>query len=89
MALIYLGGRHVLKGKRAAVLLVIVIWVIIGTFVPALTTPGGVKLTQTADTTSLGANLPVQEMPAVEEMTGEESDGMSIAPRGVIIKGSG
>ncbi|MEP7291012.1 MAG: YIP1 family protein [Chloroflexota bacterium] len=40
LLLLYLGGRYVLNGKRAAVMLVIVAWVIISVFVPALTSPG-------------------------------------------------
>lgn len=40
LILLYLGGRYVLNGKRAAVLLVVVAWVIISTFVPALTSRG-------------------------------------------------
>jgi hypothetical protein len=39
LLLLYLGGRYVLNGKRAAVMLVVVAWVIISTFVPALTSP--------------------------------------------------
>ena len=39
LVLLYLGGRYVLNGKRAAVLLVVVVWVIISVLLPALTSP--------------------------------------------------
>lgn len=39
LVLLYLGGRYVLNGKRTAVLLVVVIWVIISVLVPSLTSP--------------------------------------------------
>lgn len=39
LALLYLGGRYLLNGRRTAVMLVIVAWIIISTFVPALTSP--------------------------------------------------
>jgi hypothetical protein len=40
LVLLYLGGRYVLNGKRTAVALVVLAWVIISVFVPALTSPG-------------------------------------------------
>lgn len=39
LILLYLGGRYVLNGKRAAVLLVVVVWVIISVLLPAFTSP--------------------------------------------------
>lgn len=39
LVLLYLGGRYVLNGKRSAVLLVVVVWVIISVLLPALTSP--------------------------------------------------
>ena len=43
LLLVYLGGRYVLNGKRAAVMLVVVMWVIIGALLPALTSSNSVK----------------------------------------------
>jgi hypothetical protein len=39
LVLIYLGGRYALNGRRAAVALVVVMWVIVGTLLPTLTAP--------------------------------------------------
>jgi hypothetical protein len=39
LVLLYLGGRYVLNGRRAAVLLVVVVWVIISVLLPAFTSP--------------------------------------------------
>ena len=39
LILLYLGGRHVLNGRRAAVLLIVVIWMIVSAVLPALTSP--------------------------------------------------
>lgn len=91
LVLLYLGGRHVLKGKRAAVLLVILIWVIIVTFVPALTTPDGVKVPHPANTADTSASLQAMSdvnMGEAGKSGGDTSGGMSISPR-VIISGGG
>ncbi|MEO8396803.1 MAG: YIP1 family protein, partial [Chloroflexota bacterium] len=39
LLLVYLGGRYVLTGKRAAVALVVVMWVIVGALLPTLASP--------------------------------------------------
>jgi hypothetical protein len=43
LVLVYFGGRYALNGKRAAVMLVVVMWVIIGAVLPALTSPDAAK----------------------------------------------
>lgn len=61
LTLLYLGGRYVLNGKRVAVLLVVVAWIIISTFVPALTSP------------SIG-DVPAPEPVNLEGMPGDFSE---------------
>ena len=39
LVLLYFGGRYVLNGSPAAVLLIVVVWVIISVLLPALTSP--------------------------------------------------
>lgn len=87
LALLYLGGRHVLKGKRVAVLLVIVIWVILATFVPALTTPGGVRLPAPSAAASIDAAA--VSAPPVQELPSDEAGGAALSSRPIIIQGGG
>jgi hypothetical protein len=43
LVLLYLGGRYVLNGRRSAVMLIVVVWVVISIVLPALTSPGTVE----------------------------------------------
>ncbi len=61
LVLIYLGGRYVLNGRRAAVMLIVVAWVILSALLPALTSGGK---PQASDTPAISAPMDMHaEMP--------------------------
>lgn len=80
LALLYIGGREVLNGKRTAVILVVVAWVIISAILPALTAKPSAETTVPD-----GITLPPESSEMLPEF-GEgdlfESDGgAEIVPR--------
>lgn len=87
LALIYFGGRYVLNGRRTAVMLVVLAWVIISVLLPALIPDGkATASTQGADTPMMQQvmpeNAPLQsEGGSSEGGGGSSSEGQAVPVR--------
>lgn len=100
LGLLYIGGRIALNGKRTAVLLVVVAWVLISVLVPAMTSIGKpAPVIEDAETTTipegmeqLSPDFQIEPMTTPDE-SASESESEASAPPAIqvrhIIKGTG